>query len=66
MDFNDLTEEQKAKARGCETPEDILELVSREGMDLSDEQLEQVSGGAWTPEPDDDDDCPLKNCGTFC
>ena len=49
MDFKDLTEEQKAKARACKTPEEILALAKEEGYELSDDQLEAVSGGMWTP-----------------
>ena len=45
MEFNELTEEQKAKVRGAETPEEILALAKEEGYELSDEELEAVSGG---------------------
>ena len=48
MDFNDLTNEQKEKARACKTPEEILALARAEGYELTDEQLEGVSGG-WCP-----------------
>ena len=43
MEFKDLTEDQKAK---------MLALAKEEGYELSDEQLEAVSGGtSWTSEP---------------
>ncbi|MBQ9042512.1 MAG: Nif11-like leader peptide family natural product precursor [Eggerthellaceae bacterium] len=45
MNFNDLTEEQKAKARACKTPEEMLALAREEGYELPDEDLEAVSGG---------------------
>lgn len=46
MDFNtDLTDEQKAKIRECKTPEDILALAKEEGYDLSEEELDTISGG---------------------
>lgn len=45
MDFNELTEEQKAKARACSTPEELAALAREEGIELSDGQLEAVSGG---------------------
>ena len=47
MNFNDLTEEQKAKAAGCNTPEQMLELAKEEGYELSEEELAAVSGGSW-------------------
>lgn len=47
MEFNDLTEEQKAKIRECKTPEEMLALAREEGYELSDDQLEAVSGGTW-------------------
>ena len=45
MEFNDLTEEQKAKALACQTPEEIFALAQEEGYELSDEQLDGVAGG---------------------
>ena len=45
MNFDDLTEELKAKAKACETPEEILALAKEEGYELSEEELEDISGG---------------------
>ena len=45
MDFDDLTPEQQEKARACKTPEDVLALAKEGGIELTDEQLEAVSGG---------------------
>ena len=47
MEFKDLTDEQKAKARACETPEELVQLAMDEDVDLTEDQLEEVSGGAW-------------------
>ena len=45
--FDNMSEEQRAKALACKTPEEMLALAREEGYELSDEQLEQVAGG-WT------------------
>jgi hypothetical protein len=57
MGFNDLTEEQKAKALACKSSEELRALVEAEGIELSDEQLGAVSGG-WTP-------CGELTCGKY-
>ena len=49
MNFEDLTDEQKAKAQACKTPEEILALAKHEGYELSDEELEGVAGGWGDP-----------------
>ena len=41
-----LTEEQKNKVKECKSSEEILALAKSEGVTLTDEQLEAVSGGA--------------------
>ena len=40
-----LTEEQIAKVRACKNQEEMLKLAKEEGIELTDEQLEAVSGG---------------------
>ena len=40
-----LSEEQIAKAKECQSPEELLNLAKAEGIELTDEQLEAVSGG---------------------
>ena len=40
-----LTEEQIAKVKACKNQEEILKLAKEEGIELTDEQLEAVSGG---------------------
>ena len=48
MNFEDLTPEQKERAKVCKTPEDILALAKSEGYTLTDEELDAaaVGGGA--------------------
>lgn len=40
-----LSEEQIAKIRECKSQEELLKLAKEEGIELTDEQLEAVSGG---------------------
>ncbi len=40
-----LTEEQIKKVEACKSSDEILALAKTEGVQLSDEQLEAVSGG---------------------
>ena len=44
-----LTEEQLQKVRACKSGEELLALAQKEGVELSDEQLEAVSGGCGEP-----------------
>ena len=45
MELNDLSDELKAKARACKTPEEVLALAKEEGHELSEGDLEPISGG---------------------
>ena len=40
-----LSEEQIKKVEACKSPEEIIALAKAEGVELTDEQLEAVSGG---------------------
>ena len=40
-----LTEEQIAKIEACKSHEEMLALAKEEGIELTDEQLEAISGG---------------------
>lgn len=46
MDMSTFTPEQQAQFKNAKTPEEMLELAQEEGMELSDEMLEGVVGGA--------------------
>ena len=40
-----LTEEQIAKVKACKNHEELLALAKAEGIELTDEQLQTISGG---------------------
>ena len=56
MEFDELSQELKDKAKACKTPEEVLALASEEGLALSDEELEEIAGGKskWAHEQCDD------------
>ena len=56
MEFDEMSQEMKDRARACKTPEEILALAEDEGITLSDDELEQISGGKgkWAHEKCDD------------
>lgn len=48
MNFKDLQDpELQARLKDAKTPEELLEITQECGVELSDAQLESVSGGAW-------------------
>ena len=47
MEFKDLSPELREKAKACKSAEEIQALAKEEGYELSDEELETVSGGDW-------------------
>lgn len=44
--WDSLTDEQKAKAKACKTPDELLKLAGEEGIELPDELLDAAAGGA--------------------
>lgn len=51
MNIEDLSPEVLEKAKACETPEELFALAKEEGIELSEEDLETISGGPL-PFPD--------------
>ncbi len=47
MDFKDLSPELRDKAKACKNPEELLNLAKEEGYELSDDDLDGISGG-WS------------------
>ena len=56
MTIDDLSPELKEKALACKTPEEMLDLAKEEGYELSEAELEAVSGGSW---------CVAEGCDSF-
>ena len=56
-----LTEEQIKKVEACKNSDEILALAKTEGVQLSDEQLEAVSGGGCKAEEPTCPKCKSKN-----
>ena len=49
MNFEDLSPELRKKAKACENPEEMIALAKEEGYELSNEELDAISGGKWHP-----------------
>lgn len=45
MEMKGLSAEQQMKLDACTTSDELLELVKEEGIELTDEQIDQISGG---------------------
>ena len=59
--LNGLTKEQIAKVKACKNHEELLSLAKEEDIELTDEQLEAVNGGACS----NTDNCPpCPSCGS--
>lgn len=46
MKFEDFAPELQEKARACTSTDELLELAKAEGVELTDEALDMVSGGS--------------------
>ena len=68
MDFEIMAPELKAKAMACETGEELIALAKSEGVELTDEMLEGMSGGLdWICSHNSNDgSCPEDVCPSYC
>lgn len=58
MNFEDLSPELQEKVKACQSGEELAKLAQEEGYELTDEQLEAVSGGVdWKKV-----NCPSNDC----
>ena len=67
--FGNLTEEQIAMAKQCKDPGEFLKLAGAEGIDLTEDQMDALSGGvSWTEKPanQSEGDANAENCGAYC
>ena len=46
MDFSEISPELREKAKACESIDELVKLAEDESIELSDEQLEQITGGS--------------------
>ena len=46
MKFEDLTPEQQERAKACKTPEEVFALAKEVGYELSEEEIDSISGGS--------------------
>jgi bacteriocin-like protein len=58
-----LSPEIMEKARACKDAQELAHLAESEGIELSDDQLEAISGGAWCS--DHTWGCPGDGCGNY-
>lgn len=49
MGFDNLSADMQQKARAAETMEELEELADESGRQLSDEELDSLSGGNYAP-----------------
>lgn len=56
--LNALTDEQKKAIENVSTPEELLSLAKEAGYELTDEQLQSISGG--------EDSARWDQCNSFC
>ena len=62
MNFEDLKNpELQEKLKSAKTPEDILTMAKEEGYELTDDELEGISGGFWGCGSDCSQDAPGPN-----
>ena len=56
--YENLSDEMKAKVASCKTSEELVNLAKSEGYELTDEQLDVVTGGSfWSDVVDELNSC---------
>ena len=66
MNFADMPDSIRERAKACKSPEELLALAKEEGYELSDEDLDAVNGGdSWEDMRLDRDEC-THLCNNLC
>ena len=56
--FDGLSDDLKKKVTECRTADELMELAKSEGIELTDDQLDAISGGSvWSCDEDDASNC---------
>ncbi len=50
MLLDNLTDDQKEKAKACKNMDEFMKLAGEWGLELPDELVDNVGGGLWLPE----------------
>ena len=64
MDMSRFTESQIAKAKACKDQNELMELAKSEGVELTDEDLDAITGGERGLWEGDGKKYYHKTCGT--
>ena len=57
--FDNLTDEQKEKAKACKNMDELMKLAGEWGVELPDEALDAVSGGCDSTHIGEGDGIPV-------
>ena len=63
MSANDMLPANQGELNSYSTPEDLLAYAKEEGHELTDEELDQISGGSWFGVDSIELKCP--SCGSL-
>ena len=64
MDFSKLSPELRAKAEKCKSMDELLDIAKNDGVELTAEQLDYVSGGSDSYSDGSEDCKSYRNCFT--
>lgn len=65
MQIETLTPEQCERIANAQGPEEILAIAAEEGYELSEEELDEISGGDWSIKDKIKKALQCPNCGSY-